>query len=399
MESVDIIKLMKAEQEQKEKDRTNIEEEHYLKTIYAYYDKFVKPKIDMLNLKDKLVKDDDSTYSFIIYILKLFANIGTYSLVYDKEQEDFYIHPFLYNYYHKLGSDNLPLLETKDKDFKNEVANKICEIVLIRKRTKQVSQFFIKYIEPLLEELNKQNKIMYDMTSNNTQVLKTSKKVKGVISSVLGVISSNLIMYENNDIPKEDSLYIALMTEENVELKKEIAKDLCDGLLVFYKDNDFLKLSYDELLNNLFEEDITPNYDNDFMVCLWQLERLESTVNTFTNMFIMPILIKLGNENLITFDILSTDTETIKINKNIIAFMKKFITQIFIYYVNSILNKKDMRVNFMKDLFSESLEQKGILANKLCNSFLFYYESLDFLNIDIDSFNFHFYSSKLADSN
>lgn len=399
MESVDIIKLMKAEQEQKEKDRTNTKEEHYLKTIYAYYDKFVKPKIDMLILKDKLVKDDDSTYSFIIYILKLFANIGTYGLVYDKEQEDFYIHPFLYNYYHKLGSDNLPLLETKDKDFKNEVASKICEIVLIRKRTKQVSHFFIKYIEPLLEELNKQNKIVYDMTSSDTLVLKTSQKVKGIISNVLGTITGNLIMYNEEGIPKEDTLYIAFMTNENVELKKEIAKDLCDGLLAFYKDNDFSKLSYEELLNNLFENGIPQVYGNDFIVCLSQLERLETTVNTFTNMFIVPILIKLGSDNVITFDMLSTNEEVIQVNKNTIAFMKKFITQMFMYYVNSVLNKKDMRVSFIKDLFNESIEQKRILANRLCNSLLFYYESIDFLNIDIDNFNFNFYSSKLADFN
>lgn len=397
MESVDIIKLMKAEQEQKEKDRTNIEEEKYLNSIYTYYDKYIKPKIDMLVIKDKLIKNDDSTYSFIIYILKLFANIGTYDLVYDMEQEDFYIFPFLYNYYHKLGNDNLPLLETKDKDFKNEVANKICEIALIRKRTKQVSQFFIKYIEPLLEELNKQNKIVYDMTSNDT--LKISKKVKGIISTILGTITSNLIMYSEEDIPKEDTLYIAFMTDENVELKKEIAKDLCDGLLAFYNANDFIKLSYEELLNNLFENGIPKVNGNDFIVCLSQIERLETTVNTFTNMFIVPILIKLGSDNVITFDMLSTNEKIIQVNKNTIAFMKKFITQMFMYYVNSVLNKKDMRVGFMSNLFSESIEQKGILANRLCNSLLFYYESLDFLNIDIDNFNFQFYSSKLADSN
>ena len=189
-----------------------------------------------------------------MHIIQLFLTLDNGFGHIDKE--DFYIYPFLMEYYSKKGNDNLNVLETKDKNFKEEVANTICKVLLVRQKTKNVSGYFKMYIEPLLVELNKQGKIIYDMTSTDNITLETSEKVKTITSSVLGITSSQLIINDIDEMPKDDiqdMLYKLFFKDDNIELKKEYARLFCDDFLRFYKINDFKKLSIDELqeiLNN-----------------------------------------------------------------------------------------------------------------------------------------------------
>lgn len=249
MESVDIIKLLKEEQKEQDSARTNGAEEKDLTTMFGYYDKFVKPKIDKLVSQGKLKDDEIKNYPFVMHIIQLFLTIenGLFNI----DEEDFYIYPFLFPYFNRKGNDNLNVLLTKDKDFKNEVATSICEVLLIRQKTKCVSAYFKGYIEPLLSELNSQGKIIYNMLSNDNVVLEISQKIKTIVSSFLGIISSELVLNNDEEIPKDNLLYNVFMTDDNIELKKELSKGICEDFLNFYKENDFKTLNIDELQEKL----------------------------------------------------------------------------------------------------------------------------------------------------
>lgn len=249
MESVDIIKLLKEEQKEQEKGRTNEQEEKDLTTMFNYYDKFVKPKIDKLVSQGKLVDDEVMNYPFVMHIIQVFLTIQDNVMICD--EEDFYIYQLLSKYCKQTGNDDLYLLETKDNDFKNEVATSICEVLLVRQKIKSVSAYFKGYIEPLLNKLNSQGKIIYDMTSTDNKILETSEKVKTIASSVLGIISSQLI--NNDEMPKDDiqTMLYDIFFNDNVELKELYAKGFCEDFLNFYKDNDFKTLSIDELQEQL----------------------------------------------------------------------------------------------------------------------------------------------------
>lgn len=252
MESVDIIKLLKEEQEQKDKARTNHEEEYNLNLIFSYYDKYVKPKVDKLISKGKLHDDEITNYPFILNILHKFLTIEENYMFAD--EEDFYIYPLLNKYYSQKGNDNLGILETKDKDFKNEIADTICEVLLVRQKTKAIRVYFKTYIEPILSELHNQNKIIYNMLSSDKTTLETSKKVKTILSSFLGIISSDLILNNDDEMPTDNmikSLYQVFFTDDDIEFKKEFAKGICEDFVNFYNENDFTKLSIEELQERL----------------------------------------------------------------------------------------------------------------------------------------------------
>lgn len=252
MESVDIIKLLKEEQEQKDKARTNPQEENDLNLIFGYYDKYVKPKVDKLISKGKLHDDETTNYPFIINIIQKFLTIDKNYMFVD--EEDFYIYPLLNKYYSQKGNDNLGILETKDKDFKNEVADTICEVLLVKQKTKAIRLYFKVYIEPILNELHNQDKIIYNMLSNDKTILETSEKVKTILSSFLGIISSDLILNNDDETPTDDmlkGLYLVLFTDDNIEAKKELAKGICEDFVNFYNENDFTQLSIEELQERL----------------------------------------------------------------------------------------------------------------------------------------------------
>jgi len=170
------------------------------------------------------------------------------------DEEDFYIYPILNKYYSQKGNDNLGILETKDKDFKNEVANTICEVLLVRQKIRAIRLYFKAYIEPILNELHNQDKITYDMLSNDKTTLETSEKVKTILSSFLGIISSDLILNNDDEMPTDDmlkSLYQVFFTDDDIEFKKELAKGICEDFVNFYNENDFTKLNIEELQERL----------------------------------------------------------------------------------------------------------------------------------------------------
>lgn len=249
MESVDIIKLLKQEQNKQDSARTNEIEEKDLTTMFGYYDKFVKPKIDKLVNQGKLIDNEIMNYPFVMHIIQLFLTIenGLFNI----DDEDFYIYPFLFPYFNKKGNDNLNVLLTKDKDFKNEIATSICEVLLTRQKTKCISAYFKGYIEPLLNELNVQGKIIYDMTSTDDTTLDISNKIKNIVTTILGVLSKDLILNNDDETIKNKAIYIVLMTNDNIEFKNKLAKGICEDFLNFYEENDFKVLSLEELHERL----------------------------------------------------------------------------------------------------------------------------------------------------
>ena len=167
MEKIDIIKLMIQEKQEQEKLQTNFEEEKHIKLLHNYYDEYLhynllsvaKDGVISYNLNSKDDKEREQAQDIKRFVLHTIENIVKYSntnfdeltekdlQVFDylesqySMRDDFYSETILKDFYQRKGNDNLDLLETKDKDYKKEVANGICNMLIARANTKQIEDF------------------------------------------------------------------------------------------------------------------------------------------------------------------------------------------------------------------------------------------------------------------
>ena len=182
MEKIDIIKLMKKEKEEQERQHTDFEEEKHIKLLHNYYDEYLhynllnlaKNGIIIYDLNSKDDKIKEQSQDLKDYVLHTIERIVHYSnMQFDEvnklelqaflyldelysRRDDFYSENILQDFYESKGNDNLDLLETKDKDYKKEVANEICDMLIIRANTKNIKDFYKGYVVPTFKDLYKQ---------------------------------------------------------------------------------------------------------------------------------------------------------------------------------------------------------------------------------------------------
>ena len=117
-------------------------------------------------------------------------------------RDDFYSETILNEFYQRKGNDNLDLLETKDKDYKKEVAKGICNMLILRANTKQIKDFYKYYVFPILKDLYKENEIDFDITKLDDE---RTEKIK---TNILTTLSSFIIelneLTDRIDIQEKD---------------------------------------------------------------------------------------------------------------------------------------------------------------------------------------------------
>ena len=116
------------------------------------------------------------------------------------------------------------------------------------------------------------------------------------------------------------------------------------------------------------------------------------------NCGIIPALKQLNQEKEIVFNPKSPDMKVKKISLNIMKFIAKMIISYAENYLDDIEGNQNKTVGIMRFLFldniEENIENKKSLCKGMINSFLHYYDKIDFENTNFDKLVIGAYSSK-----
>lgn len=422
MEKIDIIKLMKKNKKEQEKTHTNFEEELYIKLLYEYYDEYIHYNLLTLSkngiISYKLNSDDieekEQAEDIKDFVLHTIQDIVKHSDTNTKDlnekelqafayldnlysrQDDFYSKSMLADYYHKKGSDDLNLLETKDKAFKKEVANKICDVVIARTNTKAINTFYKKYVITTLDNLYKEKKIDFDITTTDDR---TKKIKRNILSTLTSFIVELHELAEKNKVSKEDLPIFNFIFTEYEDVKQAMAQLFVGQFLEIYETKDF-----QDYLNS----NDNSTYDIHLMTSK-ELEEHKKIIDKYNiieqktqEMMIYGVfnaLKTLNKQGTIIFDMSSKNQRIETITKNIITYITKLFREMALTYLDNEEENKNKKVGIMEYLFldmnEENYHKKSILLNGIIDMFLSYYPNIDFEDTDyIDNCDIVVYSSK-----
>lgn len=423
MEKIDIIKLMIQEKEEQDKSQTNFEEEKHIKLLHNYYDEYLH--CNLLNLaKDDIISynlnskdDEERTKAEDIkhFVLHTIENIVKYSNTNFNElnekdlqifdylenqysmRDDFYSGTILKDFYQRKGNDNLDLLETKDKNYKKEVANGICNMLIARTKTKQIKDFYKDYVIPTLNDLYKENEIDFDITKLDDE---RAKKIK---TNILTTLSSFIIelneLADRIDIQEKDLPMFNFICSEDEKLKQAMALYFINQFMEIYQTKDF----QDYLNSNKNGAyDIHVMTDKELEKHNKIVKKYEMIEARTQEMFLCGVfnaLNMLNKQKIITFDMSSNNKRIQKISKNIITYISKLFKEMALAYLDDEENNNNKTIGIMKHLFIdntlENQDKKKELLNGIMNMFLHYYDRIDFEDDDyIEKGEICIYSSK-----
>lgn len=423
MEKIDIIKLMIQEKQEQDKLQTNFEEEKHIKLLHNYYDEYLhynllslaKDGIISYNLNSKNDKEREQAEDIKHFVLHTIENIVKYSntnfdelneknlQVFDylesqySMRDDFYTETILNDFYQRKGNDNLDLLETKDKDYKKEVANGICNMLISRANTKQIKDFYKDYVVPTLKDLYKENEIDFDITKlddNRTEKIKTN--ILTTISSFIIELNelTNRIDIQEKDLPMFNFLY-----SDNKDLKQAMALYFINQFMGIYETKDFqdylnsnVKGVYD--IHIMTDKELKKHNE-----LVSKYEMIEVKIQEMFLCGVFNALNLLNKQKIITFDMSSNNKRIQKISKNIITYITKLFRAMALAYLYDEEKNNNKSVGIMKHLFIdntiENQDKKKELLTGIMNMFLHYYPKIDFENDDfIEKMDICIYSSK-----
>lgn len=365
-----IVKMMKKENKQKKIKQFVL---HTIQNIVKYSD----IRFDELSEKD----------------LQVFEYLESQHSM----RDDFYSENILNDFYQRKGNDNLDLLETKDKDFKKEVANGICNMLISRTNTKQIKDFYKDYVIPILKDLYKENEIDFDITKLDDE---RTEKIK---TNILTTLSSFIIelneLTERIDIQEKDLPMFNFIYSEDEKLKQAMALYFINQFMEIYQTKDF----QDYLNSNKNGAyDIHIMTDKELKKHNELVRKYEMIKARTQEMFLCGVLNALNilnKQKIITFDMASNNKKIQKISKNIITFITKLFKEMALAYLDDEENNNNKTIGIMKHLFIdntlENQDKKKELLNGIMNMFLHYYDRIDFEDDDyIEKVEFCIYSSK-----
>ena len=423
MEKIDIIKLMIQEKEEQNKLQTDFEEEKHIKLLYNYYDEYLH--YNLLNLaKDNIISYDlnskdeeertkaEETKSFVLHTIE---NIVKYSntnfdelneedlQIFDyldsqySMRDDFYSETILNDFFQRKGNDNLDLLETKDKDYKKEVANAICNMLVARANTKQIKDFYKDYVVPTLKDLFNENETDFDITKTDDE------KVEKIKTNILTTLTSFIIelneLTDRIDIQEIDLPIFNFIYSDDEKIKQAMALYFINQFMEIYETKDF---------QNYLNSNDKGAYDIHILTDK-ELEKYNELVNKYDiietktkEMMICGVfnaLNMLNKEKRIIFDMSSNNKKIQKISNNIIIFITKLFKAMALTYLEDEENNNNKSIGIMKYLFidntTQNSDKKKKLLNGILNMFLHYYDKIDFEDDDyIKNIDICLYSSK-----
>lgn len=422
MEKIDIIKLMKKNKEEQEKSHTNFEEELYTKLLYEYYDEYIHYNLFTLSkngiISYKLNSDDieereqaEDIKDFVLHTiqdivkhsdtdindltkkeLQAFAYLDS---LYSR-QDDFYSKSMLADYYHKKGSDNLNLLKTKDKVFKKEVANEICDVVIARTNIKTINNFYKKYVITTFDNLYKKNKIDFDIT-------KTDDRTKKIKDNILSTLTSFIVelheLAERNNIIKDDLPIFNFIFTEYEDVKQAMAHLFVGRFLDIYKTKDFQDYlnSNDSGIYDIYLMTEKELEEHNKIIDKYNI--IEQKTQEMMIYGVFNALNTLNKQGTIIFDMSSKNQRIETITKNIITLITKLFREMALTYLYNKEENKNKKIGIMEylflDMIEENYQKKKILLNGIMNMFLSYYPNIDFEDTDyINNCEIVVYSSK-----
>lgn len=422
MEKIDIIKLMKKNKEEQEKSHTNFEEELYTKLLYEYYDEYIHYNLLTLSkngiISYKLNSDDieereqaEDIKDFVLHTIqdivkhsdtdindlaKKELQAFTYLDSLYSRQDDFYSKSMLADYYDKKGSDNLNLLKTKDKAFKKEVANEICDVVIARTNIKTINNFYKKYVITTFDNLYKENKIDFD-------IIKTDDRTKKIKDNILSTLISFIVelhkLAERNNIIKDDLPIFNFIFTEYEDVKQAMAHLFVGQFLDIYKTKDFQDYlnSNDSGIYDIYL--MTEKELEEHKKIIDKYNIIEQKIQEIMICGVFNALNTLNKQGTIIFDMSSKNQRIETITKNIITLITKLFREMALTYLYNEEENKNKKIGIMEYLFldmtEENYQKKKILLNGIMNMFLSYYPNIDFEDTDyINNREIVVYSSK-----
>ena len=312
-------------------------------------------------------------------------------------RDDFYSETILNDFYQRKGNDNLDLLETKDKDYKKEVANGICNMLIARANTKQIKDFYKYYVVPILKDLYKENEIDFDITKLDDE--RTEKIRINILTTLSSFIIELNELTERIDIQEKDLPMFNFIYSDDEKLKQAMALYFINQFMGIYETKDFqdylnsnAKGVYD--IHIMTDKELEKHNE-----LVSKYEMIEARIQEMFLCGVFNTLNILNKQKTITFDMSSNNKRIQKISKNIITFITKLFQEMALAYLEDEENNNNKTIGIMKHLFIdntiENQDKKKELLNGIMNMFLHYYDRVDFEDDDyIEKVEICIYSSK-----
>ena len=300
MEKFNAIKILEEEKEMKDLFSRNLGKENYMNNVYNFVEIYIRPVLEKnlskLNIptpkdfieemrKQVLTEDDISdkdkevmlnektidayyihtiTEKLIVLANRIINTLGLINKKIDIKEldiDDEYVENDVNNFSYMLQDEEIGFLG-KDKKIKKQVANKISDY-LIRIKTYEINlnKYIDKYIKPTLNKHNEENKIKFDLNSNDEAILLITNNIIEITKRAIFENTNMSIMlpFIKNNIDEKTINAFDFLFNDNEEIKKEFSNFFCESILKNYEEIDFINVEKfnleEETLNTLNRDD------------------------------------------------------------------------------------------------------------------------------------------------
>lgn len=232
MKSINTIKILEEEENKKKKERKLNNDETELKAkVYNCIDNFIMPQVK------KRIELDNSKYIF--YEKTLFELLVQHSDYTEAENNMF-------------DEKERNFLFSNDKKLKNRVSQIYVEtIIRMCEADEKIEEYYIKYAKPMLEELHKQNIIVFDTKALDNKTKSATNKIEKLVKKIIkdkGYDSKTYPLFTkvfgNDFIEKNDIIF-----GDNKEQKEKF----CNCIKTYIEDN-YNNIDYKSVDSTNFSE-------------------------------------------------------------------------------------------------------------------------------------------------
>lgn len=319
MEKFNAIKILEEEQYVEDLFNRNLGKEQYMKDVYNYVETYIRPLLEknlskaniptpqyfIEEMRDEVLTDDslsdenkeimmkESTISaYYIHTLTekliISANqiINSLGLITEKQniediddktyeediEEDEMFEDEEIKELKKLGiigsskEDFSYMLQDeeigflgKDKKIKKQLANKICDY-LIRTRTYELNlnKYVEEYIIPILSKYNEEEKIKFDLNSNDKELLMISNNTIELAKRIIfeNTNMSIILPFIKNELEEEIITACNFLFNDDNETKKDFSNYLIKDILDNYDKIDFKNVEKFNILDIMENDEI-----------------------------------------------------------------------------------------------------------------------------------------------
>lgn len=227
MKSINVLKILEEEEIKKTRERKSTDEAMLLKAkINNCIDNFIMPHI--------LKRIELSEEAKIYYEDKLFEILVKHN---DLTEEDNTM----------FDEEEKKFLHTSNRKVKIDMCKRYAEyIIRAYEQNEKIEEYYIKYAKPMLEELHKQNVIIFDTQALNNKTKSATSKIEKLVKKIISdkAIESNFYiiykkMFGNEFIEKNDFIF-----SDNKEQKEKFC-----NCIKTYIENNYNKIDYKNIDN------------------------------------------------------------------------------------------------------------------------------------------------------